>query len=88
MDSTIKATANSLRTQREARGKYRANRRAPRTYVSASECVSYKLDADGNVTDAKIFKAAKATRAKVTRAPAQASIPETARFTHGHDYNG
>lgn len=52
---------------KRGRGKARVNKRQPRTYINASECVSYKLDDSGNKIDAAIFKPARKRGQKTRR---------------------
>lgn len=85
---------------RERRGKYRANRREPRTSgkptrslihpdLDPNLCISFKVDAEGNRIDVKVFESKRTQRThRNTQAQvAEAKAPETSRINHGHDYN-
>jgi hypothetical protein len=49
------------------------NRRKPRTYVSASECISYHL---ADKSDAVIFRSARAERRATTKRSSSANVPK------------
>jgi hypothetical protein len=84
---------------RERRGKYKANRREPRTSGKPTEsllhpdldpnlCISYTLGPNGERENLKPFRTSKARVRKATEVQAPAAAPvETARINHGHDYN-
>jgi hypothetical protein len=88
---------------RERRGKYRANRREPRVHgephiglhpdLPKGICVSYRLDENGQPTDVHSFtpkrRKVRARRQTVetVETVAEVKVPETARLSHGHNFN-